>query len=211
MYNYCYKLCSCFDNLINNDIYKLTSFSYLRNGLSLKYLYVGERGTIQRIKTSGYWLTVEATANVTERAHQRVWPLILPFYELFFKQLIAYDSINVIISAIIFCMIQTAVTTARLTKHMPSSIFHSLCVNAKVGVFTKAEGMTSFLEYAAQRDTPQCHRKWPPPYTCTHMYHLMIDIDNICMVLEHFDGLRALSCIHGYKNKKIIQTNQANL
>lgn len=170
MYNYCYKLCSYFDNLINNDIYKLTSFSYLRNGLSLKYLYVGERGTIQRIKTSGYWLTVEATANVTERAHQRVWPLILPFYELFFKQLIAYDSINVIISAIIFCMIQTALTTARLTKHMPSSIFHSLCVNAKVGVFTKAEGMTSFLEYAAQRDTPQCHRKWPPPlYMYTHV------------------------------------------
>lgn len=151
-------------------IYKLTSFSYLRNGLSLKYLYVGERGTIQRIKTSGYWLTVEATANVTEHAHQRVWPLILPFYELFFKQLIAYDSISVIIAAIIFCMIQTALTTARLTKHMPSSIFHSLCVNAKVGVFTKAEGMTSFLEYAAQRDTPQCHRKWPPPlYMYTHV------------------------------------------
>lgn len=54
----------------------VNSFSNLRNGLSLKYLYVGERGTIQRIKTSGYWLTVEATANVTERAHQRVWPFL---------------------------------------------------------------------------------------------------------------------------------------
>lgn len=102
-----------------------------RNGLSLKYLYVGERGTIQRIKTSGYWLTVEATANVSARAHQR-----------------------------------TALITARLTKHMPSSIFYSLCINSKVGVFTKAEGMTSFLEYAAQRDTPQCHQTCAG--TCSH-------------------------------------------
>lgn len=62
---------------------KLTSFSNLRNGLSLKYLYVGERGTIQRIKTSGYWLTVEATANVTERAHLRVCPF-LRFYIAFY-------------------------------------------------------------------------------------------------------------------------------
>uniref|UniRef100_K1R2H6 DnaJ-like protein subfamily B member 5 n=1 Tax=Magallana gigas TaxID=29159 RepID=K1R2H6_MAGGI len=64
---------------------------------------------------------------------------------------------------------QTALTTARLTKHMPSSIFHSLCVNAKVGVFTKAEGMTSFLEYAAQRDTPQCHQTCAGScsHTCT--------------------------------------------
>lgn len=145
--------------MINNDIYKLTSFSYLRNGLSLKYLYVGERGTIQRIKTSGYWLTVEATANVTERAHLRVCPFLRFFFFFCYLYILSRSIITTIIVPRTFCMIQTALTTARLTKHMPSSIFHSLCVNAKVGVFTKAEGMTSFLEYAAQRDTPQCHRK----------------------------------------------------
>lgn len=89
-----------------------------------------------------------------------------------FIKLIAFDSISVIISTIIvprtFCMIQTALITARLTKHMPSSIFYSLCINSKVGVFTKAEGMTSFLEYAAQRDTPQCHRKWPRTFFLVH-------------------------------------------
>ncbi|XP_078331723.1 uncharacterized protein LOC111117935 [Crassostrea virginica] len=89
--------------------------------LPLKYLYVGEMGIIQRRKSSGYWLTVEATANVSDHAHQR-----------------------------------TALITARLTKHMPVSIFHTLCVNAKVGVFTRVEGLTSFLEYSHQRDTPQC-------------------------------------------------------
>lgn len=78
--------------MINNDIYKLISFSYLRNGLSLKYLYVGERGTIQRIKTSGYWLTVEATANVTERAHLRVCPFLrFFFFFLLFIHFIAFD------------------------------------------------------------------------------------------------------------------------
>lgn len=66
---------------IYKDIITRTLYSYIytcfylnqRNyNLPLKYLYVGEMGIIQRRKSSGYWLTVEATANVSDHAHQRV-------------------------------------------------------------------------------------------------------------------------------------------
>lgn len=100
-------------------------------------------------------------------------PILTLFFFLLFIHFIAFDYKDNYCTSY-FCMIQTALTTARLTKHMPSSIFHSLCVNAKVGVFTKAEGMTSFLEYAAQRDTPQCHRKLPRPLIHVYVHTCII-------------------------------------
>lgn len=104
-------------------------------------------------------------------------PKSMPILTLFFccfLYILSRSIITTIIVPCTFCMMQTALTTARLTKHMPSSIFHSLCVNAKVGVFTKAEGMTSFLEYAAQRDTPQCHRKLPRPLIHVYVHTCII-------------------------------------
>ncbi|KAK3586223.1 hypothetical protein CHS0354_003296 [Potamilus streckersoni] len=49
-----------------------------------------------------------------------------------------------------------ATTIARVTKHMPPSIFQTLATNAKVGVFIKAETLTVYSEYAGLASPPGC-------------------------------------------------------
>ncbi|KAL3891518.1 hypothetical protein ACJMK2_003779 [Sinanodonta woodiana] len=49
-----------------------------------------------------------------------------------------------------------ATTVARVTKHMPPSIFQTLTTHAKVGVFTKRETLTIYPEYASLATPPGC-------------------------------------------------------
>lgn len=50
-----------------------------------------------------------------------------------------------------------ALIAARMTKHMPPSIFSTIARNARIAVFGHGQDITIFPEYAAQRDTPHCY------------------------------------------------------
>lgn len=49
-----------------------------------------------------------------------------------------------------------ACTVKKMTHYMPSSIFNTLASSASVGIFTKAETLTIFPEYYAQRNPAGC-------------------------------------------------------
>lgn len=50
-----------------------------------------------------------------------------------------------------------ALIAARMTQHMPASIFSIIARQAKIAVFGHGQDITVFPEYAAQRDSPHCH------------------------------------------------------
>lgn len=68
------------------------------------------------------------------------------------------DPIRVLGNTVIF--FQAALTAARMTKHMPPSIFSTIARNARIAVFGHGQDITIFPEYAAQRDTPHCYSEY---------------------------------------------------
>lgn len=62
-----------------------------------------------------------------------------------------------------FTFFQAALIAARMTKHMPPSIFSTIARSARIAVFGHGQDTTIFPEYAALRDTPHCYseyKKW---------------------------------------------------
>lgn len=54
---------------------------------------------------------------------------------------------------------QAAVIVSRMIAHMPSTYCHTLAARAQVGVFTKAESMAVYPDYAYMADRPECRGK----------------------------------------------------
>ncbi|XP_062574533.1 uncharacterized protein LOC134236384 [Saccostrea cucullata] len=83
-----------------------------------------------------------------------------------------------------------ALIAARMTKHMPSSIFSAVARNAKIAVFAHGQDITIFPEYAAERDTPQCYNTCAGScsVTCTfdhRKYNTLAGVGgNTCCILE---------------------------
>ncbi|CAG2251535.1 unnamed protein product [Mytilus edulis] len=51
---------------------------------------------------------------------------------------------------------KAAVIVSRMIAHMPSTYCHTLAARAQVGVFTKAESMAVYPDYAYMADRPEC-------------------------------------------------------
>ncbi|CAC5404290.1 unnamed protein product [Mytilus coruscus] len=51
---------------------------------------------------------------------------------------------------------KAAVIVSRMIAHMPSTYCHTLASRAQVGVFTKAESMAVYPDYAYMADRPEC-------------------------------------------------------
>ncbi|XP_045209992.2 uncharacterized protein LOC123561579 [Mercenaria mercenaria] len=49
-----------------------------------------------------------------------------------------------------------ACTAKKMTQYMPTAIFNRLASSAKIGIFSKAETLTVYPEYAAQRNPADC-------------------------------------------------------
>ncbi|XP_048737548.2 uncharacterized protein LOC130046264 [Ostrea edulis] len=83
-----------------------------------------------------------------------------------------------------------ALIAARMTTHMPSTIFSSLVRSAKVAVFAHGQDITIFPAYASERDRPECTNNCGGSCaaTCTfdgRKYNTLAGVGgNTCCILE---------------------------